>query len=67
MKNVKNSWKKNTPINEYFSLTKHKCKCGHVMNFYTSIPYLECEYCGRLNFRNKKCEFDYKVKRKVVK
>ena len=43
------------------------CKCGHSISFTTRTPYIHCNFCGNLVFRNKKCEFDYKVKRKVVR
>lgn len=41
------------------------CKCGHVINFFNKIPYLECLHCGNLVFRNKKCEYDFKIKRRM--
>lgn len=48
--------------------TRRLCnKCGHSMNFYTTIPYLECTHCRNLVFRDKKCEFDYKVRRRLSK
>ena len=44
--------------------TKVKCKCGHAVHFFDLIPYMECIVCGRLIFRNKKCEYDYYITRK---
>ena len=52
---------------KWIEATRVKCKnCGHTLSFYTRIPYLECANCGTIVFRNKKCEFDFRVKRRVV-
>ena len=50
---------------KWIEATRKKCNCGHTLSFYTKIPYLECANCGNIVFRNKKCEFDFRVKRKV--
>lgn len=52
---------------KWIEATRRKCKCGHTMNFYTKVPYLECSHCHNLIFRDKKSEFDYKIKRRFVK
>ena len=44
--------------------TKRTCKCGHSVHFFDLIPYIECLECGRLIFRDKKCEYDYMIKRR---
>ena len=55
------------PNDKFLEESRRTCKCGHVVNFVTNIPWIECTYCHDLIFRNKKAEFDYKVKRKVIK
>ena len=39
-------------------------KCGHTVNFYKKIPYIECGYCRNLIFFNEKAEYDFKIKRR---
>lgn len=40
-----------------------KCKCGHSIEFLNySTKYKLCTYCGNYVFRNKKEEFDYRMK-----
>lgn len=56
------------PSDTFLKESRVKCSsCGHVVNFYLHHPYIECSFCGNLIFRNKKCEFDYRVKRKLIK
>jgi ribosomal protein S27E len=50
---------------DFFDETKVKCKCGHVISFYSTTPYITCSHCGNLVFRNKKEEYNYKVKRRL--
>lgn len=52
---------------EYDALTSKKCKCGHVITFHSKNPNNVCRYCGRINFLNKKAEFDYMIKRRYAK
>lgn len=52
---------------KWLEQTKVKCKCGHSVHFFDLIPYIECLVCGRLIFRNKKCEYDYMIKRRFKK
>ena len=56
------------PSDTFLEESRVKCSsCGHVVNFYSHHPYIECSFCHNLIFRNKKCEFDFKVKRKLIK
>lgn len=61
--------KKNKKIgkfsSEFIAETRVVCKCGHSVNFFSHAPYIECSHCGDLIFRDKKAEFDYRVKRKL--
>ncbi len=60
-KKKKRAWDKD----DFFDLTKVKCKCGHVISFFTSAKYVECSHCGNLVFRNQKEEYNYRVKRRL--
>lgn len=53
--------------NRFLELSRVQCKCGHSVNFISNVPYIECNYCHNLIFRNKKCEFNYRVKRRFKK
>lgn len=38
------------------------CKCGHSITDMTpKHNYVTCSWCGRLVFKNKKAEFDYRL------
>lgn len=52
---------------EYLSSITRYCKCGHSVQFKTGIPYVICTYCGRLIFRDKRSEYNYKIKRRFQK
>lgn len=47
--------------------TRVYCKCGHSIHFFNCENYIECSFCHRLVFRNKKCEYDYRIKRRFQK
>lgn len=50
---------------EYLAITRVTCKCGHRVNFLSPAPYIECTHCHNLIFRNKKAEYDYRIKRRL--
>lgn len=52
---------------DYTSKCSVKCDCGHVINIYNRSGTEICKYYGKLNFVNKKKEFEYRLKRKLVK
>ena len=52
---------------EYDSITSKKCKCGHIITFHCKNPNNICRCCGRINFLNKKAEYDYMIKRRFSK
>lgn len=52
---------------KWLEATKRTCICGHNVHFFDLIPYIECNICGRLIFRNKKCEYDFKIKRRFMR
>lgn len=50
--------------NDYIRKISVYCKCGHSVQYITRKPYIKCNYCGRLIFKNKKCEYDFYIKRR---
>lgn len=50
---------------EFLAKTRVICKCGHRVNFLSQAPYIECNHCGNIIFRNKKTEYDYRIKRRL--
>lgn len=50
---------------KFLEETRVVCKCGHSVNFFSNIPYIECTFCHNLIFRNKKAEYDYRLKRRI--
>lgn len=42
-----------------------KCKCGHSVLFVTDKKI--CSHCGNYVFKNKKVEFEYRMKEKLKK
>ena len=66
MKN--NNWYKQDKLKEkYISEITRYCKCGHSVQFKNLVPYIFCKHCGKMIFRNNKCEYDYKIKRRFSK
>lgn len=53
---------------KWWEATRKTCPyCGHLVGFYKkNIKYVECHYCGNIVFKNKKTEFDFKVKRRLT-
>ena len=42
--------------------------CGHTMSFYAFEKDRKvCNHCGRFNYKNKRVEFEYKLKNVVSK
>lgn len=52
---------------DFDSITAKKCKCGHMISFSKWKTNNVCNWCGRINFINKKAEFDYYIKRRYGK
>lgn len=61
--NIETNGKYRCTDSKWIEATRRKCKCGHTVHFYNTIPYLTCNHCGTLIFRNKKCEYDFKITR----
>lgn len=61
-------YRKNTSSAWWYSTRKTCPHCGHVLGFYKpKTQYVECSYCGNIVFRNKKAEFDFRIKRRFSK
>lgn len=50
-------------------LTKctYKCKCGHSVVIANKRGIAECSHCRNLVFKNKKIEFEYRMKQNLIK
>lgn len=46
---------------------KHKCKCGHTVYIANKSGRAECRNCHNLVFKDKKTEFEYRMKRELIK
>ena len=45
---------------------KHICKCGHTVYIVNKSGRAECRNCHNLVFKDKKTEFEYIMKRKLI-
>ena len=64
---MNNFYKENKKESKYILEITRYCKCGHSVQFKNPIPYVICSHCGKLIFRNKICEYNYKIKRRFAK
>ena len=46
---------------------KYKCKCGHKVFMDKNKTKAVCDWCGRYVFKNKKDEFNYRMKEALKK
>lgn len=46
---------------------KHKCKCGHIVVIANKKGMTICNHCGNLVFKNKKIEFEHRMKENLIK
>ena len=53
-----------TMMREYDKV-KYKCKCGHSVIIPVWVDKNVCDWCGNYVFRDKKKEFEYRVKEKM--
>ena len=42
--------------------TSYKCKCGHTVVITHQVDKALCNYCNNLVFKDKKSEFEYRLK-----
>lgn len=45
----------------------HKCDCGHSVFIPNRKDRAICRYCHKLIFKDKKAEFEYRMKRELIK
>lgn len=46
---------------------KMKCKCGHSVIIPPQIKKVICHWCGNYVFKDKKAEFEYRIKEQFNK
>lgn len=49
------------------SKLKHICKCGHRVIITNQQSKVLCDWCGNYVFKNKKEEFKYRMKEKMIR
>ena len=47
--------------------SSHKCKCGHTVVITNKSGMAICSYCKNAVFRDKKTEFEYRMKQNLIK
>lgn len=52
---------------EFQSLMTRKCKCGHSVTIYSRHRREICSNCGAYVFLTKKDEFEFKLRKKLMK
>ena len=49
-------------------MNKYCTNCGHTLSFFAFEKDTKvCSHCGTMNFRNKKAEFEYQLKKSIIK
>lgn len=46
---------------------RHKCKCGHTVYIMNKSGRAECKHCHNLVFKDAKTEFEYRMRRELIK
>ena len=52
---------------EYMAQFRHKCECGKNVYMSKKYPKVICYYCGKMNYLDKKQEFEEKLKNALKK
>lgn len=52
---------------EEYDKVKYRCRCGHRVIIPNKIDKNICSWCGNYVFKNKKDEFEYRIKEKLQK
>lgn len=47
--------------------TSYKCKCGHTVVITNKSGMAICSFCQNAVFKDKKTEFDYRIKENLIK
>ena len=48
-----------------YSENRFYCKCGHSISIFSKTKKVLCTHCGKWVFREKKDEFNYRLKEKM--
>lgn len=54
-------------MTEEYDKVKYKCRCGHRSVIPESIDKTVCSWCGNYVFKDKKSEFEYRMKEKLIR
>lgn len=54
-------------INEEYLKHTRKCKCGHSVAILNETGVAECSWCRNLVFKDKKTEFEYRMKQNLIR
>lgn len=54
-------------LTEEYDKVKYRCRCGHRVIIPNKIDKNICSWCGNYVFKNKKDEFEYRIKEKLQK
>ena len=54
-------------LHESMQQFRHKCKCGHTVFIANKSGRTECRHCHNLVFKDAKTEFEYRMKRELIK
>lgn len=52
-------------MTEEYDKVKYKCKCGHRVIISSKRDKSICSWCGSYVFKDKKREFEYRLKEKI--
>lgn len=56
-----------TIISDAYAKARIYCKCGHSIVISNKRKYKICSWCGRLVFKNKRAEFDYRLAQAITR
>ena len=48
-----------------YDKAKYKCRCGHKMIIPPKMDKVVCDWCGKYVFKDKKKEFEYRLREKM--
>ena len=48
-----------------YDKVKYRCKCGHRMVIPPKLDKVVCDWCGKYVFKDKKKEFEYRLREKM--
>lgn len=54
-------------MQDEYDKVKYRCKCGHKVIIPEKVNKQICSWCGRYVFKNKKDEFEFRLKERMKK